>query len=72
MRFPMFPFLAISTRSQAVPGRPRAFARPLLHKTTTLALAMGFGLFSQLAFTASLYAQSPDRPNFVLIYADDK
>ncbi len=67
----MFQFLAISTRSSGTPGCRRTFPRHLLHRITTLAFVVCLVLIAQLFFTTPLNAESRDRPNIVLILADD-
>tara|TARA_R110002049_G_scaffold4601_5_gene32441 strand:- start:629078 stop:630688 length:1611 start_codon:yes stop_codon:yes gene_type:complete len=49
----------------------RTFPRHLLHRITTLALAACTALFAQTLYTTPLKAESTDRPNIVLILADD-
>ena len=71
MGFHMFQFLAISTRRYGTLGCRRTFPRHLLHRITTLVFAVSLMLFAQLIFTTPLNAESRDRPNIVLILADD-
>lgn len=68
----MFQFLAISTRRYGTLGCRRTFPRHLLHRITTLVFAVSLMLFAQLFFTTPLNAESRDRPNIVLILADDQ
>ncbi len=67
----MFQFLAISTRRFGTPSCRRTFPRHLLHRITTLAFAVCLVPFAQLFFTTPLNAESRDRPNIILILADD-
>ena len=68
----MFKFLAkTSTEGQGTLGCRRTFPRHLLHRITTLAVPTLAALFSQTLYTPSLKAESSDRPNIVLILADD-
>jgi len=62
----MFQFLAIT---QA--GCRREFPRRLLHRITILAKIAHVALISQVIYTQQLNAKSSDRPNIVLILADD-
>jgi arylsulfatase A-like enzyme len=62
----MFQFLA-TTRV----GCRRSFPRHLLHRLTTLTIGACVALFAELFSTPTLNAQSNDRPNIVLIMADD-
>ncbi|MEE3220947.1 MAG: sulfatase-like hydrolase/transferase, partial [Planctomycetota bacterium] len=62
----MFQFLAL-TRA----GCRRAFPRRLLHRITTLAVSVVAALVAQVIYTQSVNAKSSDRPNIVLIMADD-
>jgi arylsulfatase A-like enzyme len=62
----MFQFLAMT---QA--GCRREFLRHLLHRTTTLAKMALLVVIPQLIYTQHLIAKSSDRPNIVLIMADD-
>ena len=62
----MFRFLT-STRA----GCRRSFPCHLLHRITTLAISACVLLNSQLIYTPSVSAESSDRPNIVLIMADD-
>jgi hypothetical protein len=63
----MFQFLAIT---QA--GCRRIFPRHLPHNVATLAKIAFVALISQLIYTQQLNAKFSDRPNIVLIMADDK
>ena len=62
----MFQFVAVT---QA--GCRRSFPRHLLYRLATLAFAATFSLTVQLVYTQSLSAESKERPNIVLILADD-
>ena len=62
----MIQFLA---KTQA--GCRRSFPRRLLHRITTLAISACAALIPQTLYTKSLKAESSDRPNIVLILADD-
>ena len=62
----MFHFLA---KSQA--GCRRGFLRHLLHRITTPAFFIAIAVIPQLIYTPILNAKSSDRPNIVLIMADD-
>jgi arylsulfatase len=64
--FIMYQFLAIT---QA--GCRRLFPRHLLHRITTLAFSASLAVIPQLLFTTRLKAKSSDRPNILLIMADD-
>jgi hypothetical protein len=63
----MFQFLA---KTQA--GCRRIFPRHLLHRIATLGKIALVALISHLVYTQQLNAGSSDRPNIVLIMADDK
>ena len=62
----MFRFL---TATQA--GCRRSFPRHLLHRITTLATTVIAALVAQVIYTQPVSAKSSDRPNIVLILADD-
>jgi arylsulfatase A-like enzyme len=64
--FNMFQFLAMT---QA--GCRREFPRHLLHRIATLAKIALVTLVAQLTYAQELSAESSDRPNIVLIMADD-
>ena len=64
--FTMFQFLAMT---QA--GCRRSFPRHLLHRITTLAIMALAALIAQVIYTQPVNAESSDRPNIVLIMADD-
>ncbi len=69
----MFKFLAETLASgQRTFDCRRTFPRHLLHRITTLAIAAVAAIFSQTLYTPSLRAESSDRPNIVLILADDQ
>ncbi len=53
-------------------GCRRSFSRHLLHRINTLAISTLLVAIPQLVFAASLKAKSSDRPNIVLILADDQ
>lgn len=67
----MIQFLAKSTRAFGTSGCRRTFPRHLLHRITTHAVFAIVVLFAQLLYTPLLKAESSDRPNIVLILADD-
>ncbi len=67
----MFKFLAKSTHQSGTLDCRREFPRHLLHRITTLAISACTALFAQTLYTPSLKAESSDRPNIVLILADD-
>ncbi len=67
----MFKFLAKSTHQSGTLDCRREFPRHLLHRITTLAISACTALFAQTLYTPSLKAESSDRPNIVLIVADD-
>ncbi|WP_246109795.1 sulfatase-like hydrolase/transferase [Roseimaritima multifibrata] len=52
-------------------GCRRAFSRHLQHRTTVLAFAFCTVLFTQTLYPPSLKADSGERPNILLILADD-
>ena len=62
----MFQFLA-----QTQAGCRRLFPRRLLHRLATPAILAIAALVAQLVCTTTLGAESRDRPNIVLILADD-
>ena len=62
----MFQFLTIT---QA--GCRRSFPRHLLHRITTLTISGVAALIAQVIYTQPVNAKSSDRPNIVLIMADD-
>ena len=62
----MYQFLA-KTRA----GCRRSFPSQLLHRITTLAISASIAVSLQLPFTASLNAESSERPNIIFILADD-
>ena len=67
----MIQFLAKSTHQLEDLGCRREFPRHSLRRITTLAFAVCAALFSQLLYATPLKAESLDRPNIVLIFADD-
>lgn len=67
----MIQFLAKSTRASGTSDCRRTFPRHLLHRITTLAISAFAAFFAQTPYTPSLKADSSDRPNIVLILADD-
>jgi uncharacterized sulfatase len=67
----MFKFLVKLTHQSGFLGCRRTFPRHLLHRITTLAIPAFVALFSQTFYTKQLKAESTDRPNIVLILADD-
>ncbi len=62
----MFPFL---TKTQV--GCRRSFPRHLLHRITTLAFLLATATIPQLFYTSRLQADQAQRPNIILIMADD-
>jgi hypothetical protein len=68
----MIQFLANSTRAFGTIDCRRSFLSHLGHRITTLALSMLVALVAQILCAASLKAESNDRPNIVLILADDQ
>ena len=52
-------------------GCRRSFPRHLLHRITTLTITVVAALISQLIYTPTTYAKSSDKPNIVIIMADD-
>ncbi len=68
----MIQFLAKSTRAFGTSGCRRTFPRHLLHRITTHAVFAIVVLFAQLLYKPLLKAESSDRPNIVLILADDQ
>ncbi len=67
----MIQLLAKSTRVLATFVYRRTFPRHLLHKITTLAISTIAALFAQTLVTSSVKAASSDRPNIILVMADD-
>ena len=67
----MIHFLAKATHHSDVVGCRREFRRPLRHRIATLAVTACALLFVQTLDTQSVKAESSDRPNVVLIMADD-
>ncbi len=68
----MIQFLAKSMRTFAVAGCHRSFPRHLLHNRTTLALLTVVTLNAHALDATRLRAESTDRPNIVVILADDQ
>ncbi len=68
----MIQFLAKSIRAFGTSGCRRTFPRHLLHSIATLVVPTLAALFVQTLDTPSLNAESGDRPNIVVILADDK
>lgn len=68
----MFKFLAKTPiQGHGAFGCRRTSPRHLLHRITTLAIPTITALISQSVYTTPLKAKSSDRPNIVLILADD-
>ncbi len=67
----MIQFLAKSTRVSGTSDCRRTFPRPLHHRITTLAIWAFAAFFAQSLDTPSLKAESSDRPNIIIIMADD-
>ena len=57
--------------ASAVAGCRRSFTRHLRHRTTTLATLLFAALVVQATYAQSVNAESSERPNIVLIMADD-
>jgi arylsulfatase A-like enzyme len=67
----MFQFLARSTRFLRTIDCRRFFSRHLRHRITTRTFFGLVALFAQTLYTTSVTADLSDRPNIVLILADD-
>jgi arylsulfatase A-like enzyme len=67
----MIQFLAKSTHPLGVFGCRRECPRRFMHRTTTLAISACAALFALVLDTPTLKAETSDRPNVVLILADD-
>lgn len=68
----MFKFIARTTASgRGTFGCRRTFPRHLLHRISALAVTSFIAIFAQALYATSLEAASFDRPNIILILADD-
>ena len=68
----MFQFLAVAQADgPSVGARRRSLPRHLLHRMTTLAIAVVAALIAQVAYGQPVDAKPIERPNIVLIMADD-
>ncbi|MEP3927495.1 sulfatase-like hydrolase/transferase, partial [Rhodopirellula bahusiensis] len=68
----MFKFLGKTpTEGQGKLDCRRAFPRRLLHKIATLAITTVAATFAQSVYATLLKSESTDRPNIVLVLADD-
>jgi len=72
MGFNMIQFLLKSTCEIGKLGCRRTLPRHLLHRITALAISAFATLFAQTLQTLPVKAESTDRPNIVLILADDQ
>ncbi len=71
MIFKMIQLLGQPTYEPVGAASRRFFRLPLLHLTMRLALSAAFVLLASLFRTAPLRADENDRPNVVVILADD-
>ncbi len=67
----MIQYLAKSTCASGKSDCRRTFPRHLLHRITTLAISAFAALFAQTLYAPSLKAESSNRPNIIIIVADD-
>jgi arylsulfatase A-like enzyme len=69
----MIRFLAMTRHAgNGMAGCRRSFPRHLLHRITTLAFSACVALVAQLVYTPIVNAESNERPNIVMILADDQ